>query len=414
MTEHPSRVLRRLAWGLFALVVIVSPVPFMALEIEDQVLFVVGFVAVQVSMAGVGAFVADRQPRHRIGWLLLGMGVGLALRQAAGAYAELGNLTSHGPLPGDDVAAWLSGWPFIPIVAGGIVYLLHLFPDGQFLSRRWRLVGFGTAVMIVLISAGDALKPGPLDSIESVSNPVGAKGWLADVDRFLVDVSGILALLVIVAAGTSMGSRVRRSSGVEREQIKWIAFVLALVAVFIAGSAVLPDPWAWISLLLGLASLATMPVAAGVAILRYRLYDIDVVINRAIVYGALTATLVSTYLGSVLLLQLLLRQLAGGSSLAVAASTLTAAALVRPARTRIQNSVDRRFFRAKYNGALTLERFGAQVRSQVDVDAVERGLRTVVAQTMQPAHLSLWLRGSHHDADPGQPRAARRPSVVNR
>jgi hypothetical protein len=374
--------------------VLSAPVAPLVTVLESETsntLFALSFAVVQLSMASVGALVSLRLPRHPIGWLLLAIGAGLGLRQSIGAYAEVGNATATG-LPADDFAAWLGQWTFIPIVAGGVILLLHLFPDGQFISRRWRLVALTSEVIVLAVAASEALKPGNLQSIETVQNPVGATGWLADVVAALNVISGFLAVIALALAAVGMGVRVRRSSGIEREQIKWITFALGLIIIFLAGSAVLPDPLWWMSLLLALASLTAMPVAAGVAILRYRLYDIDVVINRALVYGALTAMLAGTYLGSVLLLQLALRTFTEGSGLAVAASTLATAALFRPLRARTQAVVDRRFFRRKYDSTRTIEAFSARLRDQVDLGELDSDLRAVVSEALQPAHITLWLR----------------------
>jgi len=382
-----------LAWSLFALAALLIPIaPLLTIAgNETSLVFLLSFAAVQLSMASMGAFVASKLPSHRIGWLLLAIGLGLGLRESIGAYGELGNTTSSGPLPGDDIASWLN-WTFIPIVVGGVVYLLHLFPDGQFMSRRWKLVGHASAAIILVVGVSEALKPGPLASVETVENPVVATGALADLADAVNAIIGPLALLSFGLAVVGMGVRMRRSHGVERQQIKWITFALALVAVFLAGSASLPGPLQWLPLLLGLIALAAMPVAAGVAILRYRLYDIDVVINRTLVYGALTATLACTYLAGVLLLQFALSAFTDGSGLAIAGSTLAVAALFQPARARIQATVDRRFFRHKYDAAQTLERFALHLRDEVDLDTLAGELRTVVGDTMQPAHVSLWLR----------------------
>ncbi|MEJ7826516.1 MAG: hypothetical protein WKF48_13870 [Solirubrobacteraceae bacterium] len=383
-----------LAWGLFALSVLCIPLSFLLTIGSNQssLLFSLAFAAVQLSMVSVGAFVASHLPSHRVGWLLLAIGTGLGLRQLIGAYGELGATTASRPLPGDDVAAWLGQWTFIPIVAGGILMLLHIFPNGRFISARWKLVGLASAAIIGLLTAGDALRPGRLNSVESVENPLGASGRLADLVGAVDAVTGPLAIVVFGMAAAGIGVRVRRSFGVERQQIKWVAFALALVAVFLAGSAVFPEPLSYTSLLLALLALVAVPVAAGIAILRYRLYDIDVVINRALVYGSLSVSLAGTYLATVLLLQLVLNSFTAGSGFAVAASTLAVAALFQPARRRIQARVDRRFFRSKYDAARTLERFGAHLRDEVALETLGDELTAVVAETMQPTHVTLWLR----------------------
>ncbi len=388
---------KRIAWGLAALAVILTPFSTVTQMVTTEydsgpLMFAVGFALVQLTMVSVGAVIASRLPRHRVGWLLLLIGVGLALRQGIGSYAEIGNSTSWGPLPADDWAAWLGDWPFVPIVFGGVVFLLHLFPTGHFPTPTWRILGQASAVIIVAVTAQSALEPGPLNSIETVENPVGATGWLLRVVDAVGKLSGGLALLVVALAVASMVSRTRRAGSVEREQIKWIVADLVFVGIFLVGSGTLPDPWYWICLLLGLAALAAMPVAAGIAIMRYRLYDIDVVINRALVYGSLTASLAGFYVGSVLLLQLTLSGLTDGSAFAVAASTLAVAALFRPVRTRIQRVVDRRFFRSRYDAGQTVEVFGVRVRDEVDLGTLSTDLLDAARTTVQPSHASLWLR----------------------
>jgi hypothetical protein len=228
-----------------------------------------------------------------------------------------------------------------------------------------------------------------------VSNPLGLRG-ASDLFDALTGFGWLFMGIGVVLAAVAMVRRLRRSRGLEREQLKWIAFAAGVVGVIVA-----LDEISYFANVEGLNSLrdtllgvglAAFPLAAGVAILRYRLYDIDVVINRAVVYASLTATLAGAYLGLVLLLQLALDSLTSGSSLAVAVSTLAVAALFRPARARIQAAVDRRFYRRKYDAARTLEDFSARLREQVDLDALGGELRAVVSDTMQPTHVSLWLR----------------------
>ena len=279
----------------------------------------------------------------------------------------------------------------MPVVFGGVLALLHLFPDGHFISRRWRWVGWVSAAVVVCATAVDAFLPGPLEDVDGIDNPVGATGRLG---VFITSIQGfvdLLALPVFACAAAALIVRFRRSTGIERQQLKWISAALILVGVSLgltAGAPVFGEATFFIAFI----ALAAMPVATGVAMLRYRLYDIDVVINRALVYGALTAILAGIYLGAVLLLGLVLNPLAGGSGLTVAASTLAVAALFRPARARVQETVDRRFFRSKYDASRTLERFGAHMRDQVDLGDIGTDLLAVVGETVQPAHVSLWLR----------------------
>ena len=236
------------------------------------------------------------------------------------------------------------------------------------------------------------LLAGPLEDYPQVENPYGVDSPVVD---FLTGVAVLLIVVGIAGSSASLILRFRRARGEQRQQMKWIAFAGAVAGVCVMVFTVLYDvvgeAVANSGIMLGVLCL---PLAAGVAILRYRLYDIDVVINRTLVYGALTATLAGAYLGFVLLLQLLLNGVTGDSGLAVAGSTLAVAALVRPARARIQAVVDRRFFRRKYDAAQTLEEFSARLRDQIDLGTLNAELSSVVHDTLQPAHVSVWLRSA--------------------
>jgi hypothetical protein len=365
----------------------------------DAVTAAVYFVAV-TAFATVGAFVIWRRPGNEIGWVFLAIGAVVSIRVGAAEYGEYSLLVRPGSLPGGRVAVSL-GEAVSPLMFALLGLALLLFPDGRLPSRRWRKLPWilGAAALLGVVGLG--LRPGHFaeaESFKAFSNPLGVG---SDPEPF--DALGGLGWLLVssgvVACGVAMVRRMRRAHGIERLQLKWIAFAASLFAAgfllisitFFAGlSGRTIDPLRTGVLGIGF---CTIPIAAGVAILRYRLYDIDVVINRTLVYGALTATLAAAYLGSVLLLQLLLRPLTADSNLAIAASTLAVAALFRPARSRIQAAVDRRFFRRKYDAAQTLEHFGARLRDQVALDNLSAELRAVVAETMQPAHVSLWLKG---------------------
>ncbi len=352
-----------------------------------------------LAFAAVGTVVALRQPTNRIGWVCLGIGVLLALD--AGSYGSYGRDTGSAPLPGADFATWLGDWIWLPAIGSVGTFLLLLFPDGRLLSPRWRVVAWASAGVIVLAVLSEAFQPGMLPSAPGVANPYPVEAAKYIPGR-LPGGANVLLAPCFAAAAASLVLRFRRARGRERLQVKWFASAAALMALLfaLAGIANLVAGLLDAGRPLGLgvledavsASVVGLPLAIGIAVLRHDLYDIDVVINRTLVYGFLTATLAAVYLGSVLLLQLALNPVTSGSSLAVAVSTLAVAALFRPARARIQGVVDRRFYRHKYDAARTLESFTSRLREQVDLEELGGELRSVVCDTMQPAHVSLWLR----------------------
>ncbi|WP_410792818.1 hypothetical protein [Kribbella sp. C-35] len=351
-----------------------------------------GFALVGLGSATIGAVVASRLPRNSVGWILLALGVGIELPYAPEAYAELSVATALGPLPGDEWAAWVGSWAGIPAFFGLTAFLFLVFPTGRLPSRRWRWAGWFVAVSVTLATVAVALAPDEIDS--GFDNPVAPTGQGAELARWLVYATDLLALPVLVITAAALVVRLRRSRGVQRQQLKWFTYAAVIVGVGLGtGSALPPGLIANAAYLAGLLASAGLPVAAGLAVLRYRLYDIDVVINKTLVYGPLTVTLGAAYLGSVLLLQVLLSPVTQGSGVAVAVSTLAVAALFRPVRSRIQAVVDRRFFRRRYDAARTLEAFGVRLRDQLDLDALGNDLLAVVRDAMQPAHVTLWLRG---------------------
>jgi hypothetical protein len=337
--------------------------------------------------ATVGALIFARVPSNPIGWIFLGAGLLAGLSALLAGYADSALLGDAGSRRLGDVCADATRWLWAPVSLVPVTFGLLLFPDGRLPSRRFRALPWLAGIGIVALSAFVGLSTADEDW------RAGGNGQADDGGAWLA-VLGVLSIAVVPALIGSVAAvivRFRRSSGEERQQLKWLAYggTIAAAVLFVAGTVF--DEKAGTGVVIA-AALASIPLWIGVAILRYRLYDIDVVLNRTLVYGALTATLALAYLGSVLLLQLALSGVTEGSGFAVAASTLAVAALFRPARSRIQEAVDRRFYRSKYDAARTLARFGSQLRDEVDLDALGGTLRRVVTETMQPAHVSLWLR----------------------
>jgi hypothetical protein len=340
--------------------------------------------------AGIGALVAARRPRNPVGWLLLTTGVffGLLLfSERLGWHHLLADRVIS------DRAAdwlWLANWTWIPAVVPLFIFIPLVFPTGRPLSPRWARLLWAASVAVALFVASSALNPGPLENYKAVQNPFGT-GHAATI------LEGVSFALVIVCALASVASlllRFRRSHGIERQQIKWVwaAGALLVASFVLSGALQTVSPGA--ADIIQFAGLVGIPIAVAVAILRYRLYDIALVVNRTLVYGSLTAALAIVYLGSVLTLQLVLQGVTSDSSLAVAVSTLGVAALFRPVRARIQELVDRRFYRRKYDAARALESFSARLRDEVDLDSLSAELRALLQDTLQPSHVSLWLRPS--------------------
>jgi hypothetical protein len=347
------------------------------------------FQSVDMAVLGViGGLVASRQPRNAIAWILCAIPLFLGvLFVADDVYASWAAAGPDGRALAE-LAAWVGSWSWIPVMIPVLTLFPLLFPTGRPLTPRWRPVGWIAMATFPAILLGTAFTPGPLEEYTAVENPVGAAGNLGDAVVVITDVAFGTMLAASLASAVSLVLRFRRSRGAERQQLKLVtaAFVLFVLVTFaVPVEDLVSEAVAFAVLLLGL---TVVVIAVAVAVLRYRLYDIDVVINRALVYGALTLTLGAAYLGLVVLAGLAV----GESGLAVAASTLAVAALFRPARTRIQEAVDRRFYRRRYDAARTLEQFGARLRDQVDVDAVGTDLRAVVTETIQPSHATLWLR----------------------
>ena len=349
------------------------------------------FEAVMImAIAILGAVVASRQPRNPVGWVLCAIAFFLGILIFGAHLFWALYLHDRAPTGGALFVAWLASWIWIPAMIPALTLFPLNFPTGRPPTPRWRWVQWVALAALPLNFVGEAFPPGTFAEYP-VENPVGANGaW-----RTVVDVCAVLGTvamaLALVASTVSLVVRFRRSRGEERQQIKWVATAaVLLVFLFLFPIQKVVGEDAGFAILL--AALLVVATAVAISILRYRLYDIDVVINRALVYGSLTATLLVVYVGSVLLLQLALSGLTQGSGLAVAASTLAVAGLFGPARARIQRTVDRRFFRSRYDARRTLERFAARLRDEVDLGELSADLRTVVVETMRPAHVTLWLR----------------------
>src|SRR5215216_6177759 len=340
----------------------------------------------------VGAIIASRQPRNAIGWIFCGVGVTIGFSSFAGHYAEFWLASGFGRGVLGETAAWFSSWSWSILVYLPTSFLLLLFPDGRLPSPRWRPVAWCAALGLIGFVASTALQPGPLGDFPQIVNPYGVDSLILEA----VAVTGaILALASMVASAGSLIVRMRRAGTVERQQIKWLAYGGAVVVGTIFASGFVSIWSVPLSILIISAALLGLPVFTGIAILRYRLYDIDIIINRTLVYGSLTLLLALVYFGGVTATQAIFRTLSGQEQqpqLAIVVSTLAIAALFSPLRHRIQSFIDRRFYRRKYDARKTLEGFSMKLRDETDLEALSDDLVSVVRETMQPAHVSLWLR----------------------
>jgi hypothetical protein len=347
---------------------------------------------VGVAFSTVGAVIASRHHEHPIGWIFCAIGLVAGVDYLSAQYATYLLLAQPASLPGRDVLAWVNSWVLVPHI-GLYMFLALLFPDGRLPSARWRAVAWVFAVVVVGGTAMVALSPGPLSGFEPIGNPFGVEG----LPNLTALVEALVYTLTLVAV-VSLFARLRRSRGVQRQQVKWFAYAASILATCATLTYVVSEAtgagWVrWVSFVPAMVGFVGMPIAVGIAVLRYHLYNIDLLINRTLVYGTLTVTLALVYFGGVTATQAIFRTLTGqGSTFAIVVSTLVIAALFNPLRRRIQSFIDRRFYRRKYDARKTLEAFSAQLRNETDLDALSDDLVGVVRETMQPAHVSLWLR----------------------
>jgi hypothetical protein len=375
-----------LAWTVCALSLTLTSLNFLLIAMNVSLntpayVFWPELTSLAAGYSVIGAIIASRLPHHPIGWICCAIGLIAAVDHFAGEYAVYALLALPHPLAGGKAMLWLQGW-FWMLFIGLIVFLLLLFPTGRLPSSRWRPFAWAS---VTIISAAVIWS-------SAISPDVGFNAPPSPVQLSVLLLGGVAAGSVVVGR--------RGARGVERQQIKWLLYVGPIF--FVASGLhigfyyfwLAERSWGlWASYLLVIAGGLSGPIAIGVAILRYRLYEIDLLINRTLVYGSLTATLIVLYFGGIVVLQRVFVLLTGQrSTLAVVASTLLIAALFTPLRRRIQSFIDRRFYRRKYDARKTLEAFSASLRDETDLDALSDDLVGVVRETMQPAHVSLWLR----------------------
>jgi hypothetical protein len=360
-------------------------------DATNQAMLFVGFTAFMI----VGALIVAHRPGNAIGWIFSAIALLAFTGQLASQYAIYAYATRPGSLPGGTLAAWYGSWQWFLILALTLIFTPLLFPTGRLLSPRWRPVAWLAGVTTAVLTALTFLQT-ELRTVEDqvIANPIGVAA-VGNLEESPV-ISALILLLTVLAA-VAIGSLV----------LKWFTYSAALVPLSVLGDA-LP---AVVGDLLFDVPIVFLPVAAGIAILRYRLYDIDRLINRTLVYGLLTALLGGVYVGAVLVLGQVFGGVTGDPpNWVVAGATLAVAALFQPARRRIQAVVDRRFNRRKYDAAETIDAFGARLRDQVDLDTLSTELLAVVDQTMQPTRILLWLRPSPPGSS-GTTRSEARPTT---
>ena len=398
-----ARAAAWIAWSLWALTVMLVALGLLLFwaaigrvpDVFSQ--YLLNLCVAALSLSTVGALIASRRPENPIGWLFGASGLLFGVEVFSGEYGIYSLFVERGSLPAEVVAWWLASWVWVP-ASQLILFLFLLFPDGRPPSPRWRIVAWLIAGGILLDAASFALVPGPLIESDArglppVQNPFGFESVARFLDTAGIVLNPLLAVLVLAPIAALL-VRFRRSSETERQQIKWVLYAAAVLTVAIMVVSIWPAlDGTRIGAVLFLAGFLAIPTAIGIAILKHRLYDIDVLINRTIVYGTLTAALAVTYFGGVVSLQGTFRVLTGQESqLAVVASTLAIAALFGPLRRRIQAFIDRRFYRSKYDAAKTLTDFSVRLRDEVDLDQLTHDLVAVVRNTLQPEHVSLWMR----------------------
>ena len=389
-----------LAWSLWALSLALTALSLLLLVLNlshpdvpvysfwaENVLFSIGY-------STVGAVIVPRMPQeNRIGWLFCAIGLLWAVLHFIGEYAIYALLAEPGSLPAGELASWVYSWLWVPGL-GLLMFICLLFPNGRLPSARWRWFARLSALATLVGMVMAAFSPGPIVlGLPGIRNPVGIEG----LPNAYKSVQALMLILIAISVVSLLLRRVY-ARGVERQQTKWFTYTSAVAASGAILQYIISEPLelVWlrgVAYALVLIGLVGIPISMGIAITRYRLYEIDILINRTLVYSSLTAMLIALYVGGILLLQSVFVVLTGEkSTLAVVASTLLIAALFNPLRQRIQSFIDRRFYRRKYDARKTLKAFSSKLRDETDLDALSEDLTSVVRETMQPAHVSLWLR----------------------
>ncbi len=343
----------------------------------------------------IGGLICWRQPGNRIGWVFLGIGLSQALETLAGQYAAYGVRVEAGNLPGVGEMAWLQTFAWVPGYVLFVVFSILLFPNGRLPSPRWRPVA-ALAIAAVPLLAVPAVAAWPYRNrpaliMNSTGPQIGVDDPLVKL-AFLVQTIGLVGVSVAALASIcSLLLRFRGARGLERQQLKWFTYAGTAEIVVLTVTNFAPLPQGLLATL-SFFLIPLLPIAVAIAMLRHRLFDIDLVINRTLVYGALTVMLATVYAGSVIVLQALLSGLTGGGNVAIATATLAVAAAFQPLRRRVQRGVDRRFYRSRYDAARTVEAFASRLRAEVDLSQLTDELATTIEHTLQPAALSIWLR----------------------
>ena len=355
--------------------------------------------------ATVGALVASRRPANPVGWLLCLWAVAVGASTFTALYAVYALLARDGTLPVGEAAAWITAW-ILPIIIGLQISYLLLFPTGRLPSYRWRWLAWLTGIFVVVGVITSAFAPDAyFGALGPIRNPLGIEGFTEIWTALLVT----MAPLLYGATALSVLVRLRGSVGVERQQIKWFAYAVAIYAAATALNVATfgVDGPRWFELtgaVIFAAAGNLITISIGIAILRYKLFDIDIIINRTLVYGSLMAMLALVYFGCVTAGQALLGAVTGQQRLpqiAIVASTLAVAALFNPLRKRLQKFIDKRFYRSKYDAAKTLEEFGTALREATDLDDLRDEVTGVIRETVQPVYVSFWLAPARGDGDDG-------------